>query len=302
MRPISAQTILNRFNSYTKQTHPSSFVIPRLRLYIPNYRLVCVTARPGMGTTAFLMDIIRHNSCKYDQPVLAYFNSFSNQHTLMNRFIAIASLSPFKSDKYNFDDETCKTEKEKYLDELDKKNIPVLHNVFKKSKIYFSDLPSNNPNAFIRKLRSDIAKTKPAYIIMDDLHLLSNLKYFDEINDVVKLQHKSQSLVAALYNFQKSNSIPIIFSIPQTRDMEYRGGWKYPEICFILDPAAQYYSDAIITLYRPDFYGIEEDEESKMKNRFDIHLVKNNVGDEKQIRVVFKPGYSNIFSETEFPD
>jgi replicative DNA helicase len=209
--------------------------------------LVIIAARPAMGKTAFVVSAMRNAAVDFRKPV-AIFSLEMSSLQLVNRLIsAEAELEGEKLKKGTL---------------ADYEWAQLNHKISKLSEapIFIDDTPGLS----IRELRTKCRRLKAQHdiqlIIIDYLQLMSG-------NDgggkggPGNREQEIASISRALKMLAKELSVPVIALSQLSRAVETRGGDKKPQLSDLRESGSiEQDADMVCFLYRPEYYGITEDE------------------------------------------
>jgi replicative DNA helicase len=207
--------------------------------------LIILAARPAMGKTAFVVSAMRNAAVDFKKPV-AIFSLEMSSLQLVNRLIsAEAELEGEKLKKGTL---------------ADYEWALLNHKISKLSEapIYIDDTPGLS----IRELRTKCRRLKAQHdiqmIIIDYLQLMSG-------NDGGKgpgnREQEIASISRALKMLAKELHVPVIALSQLSRAVETRGGDKRPQLSDLRESGSiEQDADMVCFLYRPEYYGITEDE------------------------------------------
>ncbi|PSR53233.1 replicative DNA helicase [Adhaeribacter arboris] len=207
--------------------------------------LVILAARPAMGKTAFVVSAMRNAAVDFRKPV-AIFSLEMSSLQLVNRLIsAEAELEGEKIKKGNL---------------ADYEWAQLNHKISRLSEapIYIDDTPGLS----IRELRTKCRRLKAQHdiqmIIIDYLQLMTG----NEGKGVGgNREQEIASISRALKMLAKELSVPVIALSQLSRAVETRGGDKKPQLSDLRESGSiEQDADMVIFLYRPEYYGITEDE------------------------------------------
>ncbi|MBQ2349936.1 MAG: replicative DNA helicase [Cytophagales bacterium] len=206
--------------------------------------LIIVAARPGMGKTAFMLSLMRYASVEKNIPV-AMFSLEMSSSQLMTRLIS--AESELESDKI----------RKGHLEDYELEQIKIKTQKISKAPIYIDDTPALS----VFELRTKCRKLKLQHdvqlIIVDYLQLLTTDTNRNTFNREQEIAHISRSLKS----LAKELNVPIITPSQLSRAVEIRGGDKRPVLSDLRESGAiEQDADIVMFLYRPDYYGITEDE------------------------------------------
>ena len=207
--------------------------------------LVIIAARPAMGKTAFVLSVLRNAAVDHNRPV-AIFSLEMSSVQLVNRLIS--SEGELDSDKI----------KKGTL--ADHEWAQVVHKTAKLSKapLFVDDTPALS----ILELRAKCRKLKAQHdiqmVVVDYLQLMSG----DSKGGFGgNREQEIASISRALKKIAKELSIPVIALSQLSRAVETRGGDKRPQLSDLRESGAiEQDADMVMFLYRPEYYGITEDE------------------------------------------
>ena len=207
--------------------------------------LVIIAARPAMGKTAFVLSVLRNAAVDHNRPV-AIFSLEMSSVQLVNRLIS--SEAELDSDKI----------KKGTL--ADHEWAQLVHKTAKLSKApLFVDA---TPALSILELRAKCRKLKAQHdiqmVVVDYLQLMSG----DSKGGFGgNREQEIASISRALKKIAKELSIPVIALSQLSRAVETRGGDKRPQLSDLRESGAiEQDADMVMFLYRPEYYGITEDE------------------------------------------
>ena len=206
--------------------------------------LVIIAARPGMGKTAFVVSAMRNAAVDFDRPV-AIFSLEMSSVQLVNRLIsAEAELESEKIKKGNL---------------ADYEWTQLLHKTRKitNAPIFIDDTPALT----ILELRAKCRRLKSQHdvqlIIIDYLQLMSG----DASKGGGNREQEIASISRALKGLAKELDVPVIALSQLSRAVETRGGDKKPQLSDLRESGSiEQDADMVMFLYRPEYYGITEDE------------------------------------------
>ena len=210
--------------------------------------MVIIAARPGMGKTAFIVSAMRNAAVDFNKPV-AIFSLEMSSIQLVNRLISgEAELESDKIKKGNLKDYEWEQ---------------LIHKTAKLSEapIFIDDTPALTILELRAKARKLVAQHGVELIIVDYLQLMSG----DSSKGGGGQGNREQEIAAisrSLKNIAKELNIPIIALSQLSRAVEIRGGDKRPQLSDLRESGSiEQDADMVIFLYRPEYYGINTDED-----------------------------------------
>lgn len=206
--------------------------------------LIIIAARPGMGKTAFVVSAMRNAAVDFGKAV-AIFSLEMSSVQLVNRLIsAEAELESDKIKKGNLADYEWQQ---------------LLHktNKITNAPIFIDDTPALT----ILELRAKCRRLKSQHdvqlIIIDYLQLMSG----DSARGGGNREQEIASISRALKGLAKELEVPVIALSQLSRAVETRGGDKRPQLSDLRESGSiEQDADIVMFLYRPEYYGITEDE------------------------------------------
>ncbi|SHE47378.1 replicative DNA helicase [Marinitoga hydrogenitolerans DSM 16785] len=226
--------------------------------------LTIIAARPAMGKTAFVLNMIE-NQIKKDISVI-FFSLEMSKDPLVKR--TISSLSGIDSQKIR---------EGKITDKEWERILYYTQNILNKD-FYIDDTPNLTP----RLLRSHARKAKRKYDIevlyVDYLQLInSNSKYFNKAVEVGEIS-RALKLIARELN------IAVVALAQLSRAVEQRDN-KRPQLADLRDSGAiEQDADNVLFLYRDNYYKMQElakkkekakTEEEKLRYENEISALQN---------------------------
>ena len=206
--------------------------------------LVIIASRPGMGKTAFALNLMKEISVDRDGSPIALFSLEMTSLRLLERLISLQSNIP--SEKIRDGNFT----------EAEWRDLNSSIEPLASAPIYIDDTPGLSIIELKNKSRRLVSEKKVKMIIVDYLQLMSaeiRNKTGGNREQEIALISRSLKLIA------KELSIPIIALSQLSREVERRGGVKRPVLSDIRESGAiEQDADIVMFLYRPDYYGLTE--------------------------------------------
>ncbi|MBX9853369.1 MAG: replicative DNA helicase [Cytophagaceae bacterium] len=270
------EELQNRKNHENKLTGvPSGFTdLDRITSGWQKNDLVIIAARPGMGKTAFVVSAMRNAAVDHKKPV-AIFSLEMSSVQLVNRLIsAEAELDSEKIKKGN-------------LEEYEWTQLNHKIRNLETAPIFIDDTPALS----IRELRTKCRRLKTKHdiqlIIIDYLQLMSgegNMK-----GNTGNREQEIASISRALKGLAKELGVPVIALSQLSRAVETRGGDKRPQLADLRESGAiEQDADMVMFLYRPEYYGITEDEMGSPTNGVgEVIIAKHRNGSLDTVRLRF---------------
>lgn len=234
--------------------------------------LVIVAARPGMGKTAFVLSLARNAAITFGRPV-AVFSLEMSSVQLVQRMIS--SETGISSDKL----------RKGALDKAEWEKLVSMTGKLSESPIFIDDTPALS----VFDLRSKCRRLKAMHnidlIIVDYLQLMRAEVDTKSGNREQEISTISRSLKA----IAKELNVPIIALSQLSRMVENRGGSKRPQLSDLRESGAiEQDADMVTFIYRPEYYGIEFDEDNNpTKGTAEIIIAKHRNGALDTVKLKF---------------
>ena len=206
--------------------------------------LIIVAARPAMGKTAFTLSLARNAAVDFTKPV-AIFSLEMSAAQLVKRLISAETELPAE-----------KIIKGQLADH-ELVQLVKMSTRLSEAPVYIDDTPAIN----IFELRAKCRRLKMQHdiqlVIIDYLQLMTT-------SDVSRSGNREQEISAisrSLKSIAKELNIPIIALSQLSRAVETRGGIKKPQLSDLRESGAiEQDADMVMFLYRPEYYGLDVDE------------------------------------------
>ena len=244
-----------------------------------NSDFIIIAARPGMGKTALVLSYARNAAAMFNEPV-AIFSLEMSSMQLMSRLQSQESGIPLE----------YYTRKGLNAEEL-KINMNACTKLVN-SPIYIDETPAISVFQLRNKARKLKREKGIKAIFIDYLQLMSGGGKFT--NRESEVSHISRSLKS----LAKELNIPIIALSQLSRQVEQRGGEKIPTLSDLRDSGAiEQDADMIQFIYRPEYYGIMEDNSgNSTQGKAAIIIAKHRNGSTDTVQLGW------IGSQTKFHD
>ncbi|CAN5399177.1 replicative DNA helicase [soil metagenome] len=236
--------------------------------------LIITAARPGMGKTSFVLAIARNAAVDFKKPV-ALFSLEMSSLQLVNRLISMeAEIPGDKLRRGNLE----KWEWEQLTHKIDK---------LSDAAIFIDDTPAIN----IFELRAKCRRLKMQHdiqmVIVDYLQLMTGGSGDGKNNG--NREQEISSISRGLKALAKELQIPVIALSQLSRAVETRGGDKRPQLSDLRESGAiEQDADLVIFLYRPEYYGMDTDENGmSLKGIGEVIIAKHRNGALETVRTKF---------------
>lgn len=248
--------------------------------------LLILAARPGMGKTAMVVSMAKNAAIEFNKPV-AIFSLEMSSVQLVKRFIS---------------NETEISQDKILKGRLDNIEFIQLNERIKKlatAPLYIDDTPALSIFELRAKARRLKENQKIELIVIDYLQLMSSGNEGKSGNREQEISHISRSLKG----LAKELDIPIIALSQLSRQVETRASSnKRPQLSDLRESGAiEQDADMVMFLYRPEYYGIEVDENNNSTRGIaEVIIAKNRHGALTNIWLLWLGQYS-LFTDYNTP-
>lgn len=228
--------------------------------------LVMVAARPGMGKTAFMLNLAQYAAVKKNIPV-AVFNLEMSNEQLVKRMIS--SESGIESEKL----------RNGQLSPEDWNKFASVFDTLGNAPIYFDD----NTDMTVSSIRAKCRKLKLEkgikMVIVDYLQLMKSGSYSDS------RQNEVSDISRALKVMARELEVPVVVGSQLSREVEKRAD-KRPMLSDLRESGSiEQDADVVLFLYRDDYYN----KESQFKNVAEVIIGKHRNGSTGNVQLAFDP-------------
>jgi len=252
---------------------PSGYTkLDRLTLGWQKSDLIVIASRPSMGKTAFALSMARNITVEHNKPV-AFFSLEMSSIQLVTRLIVSETELPSNRIRNG------------NLDENEWKQLDSKIKSLVEAPLYIDDTPAISIFELRAKCRRLKLQHKVELIIVDYLQLMTGPSDVKG-NREQEVSNISRSLKA----ISKELDVPIIALSQLNRSVEMRSGSKRPQLSDLRESGAiEQDADMVIFIYRPERYGILEDEDGNSLIGFaEIILAKHRNGPVGDVRLRFR--------------
>lgn len=247
--------------------------------------LIIVAARPGMGKTSFTLALAKNAAMEFEKPV-AFFSLEMSDVQLTHRLIAMeseVSLTKLRTGK---------------LEEEEWRRFNGAVEKLSEIPIYIDDTPAINIFELRAKCRRLKIKHDIQMVIIDYLQLMTG--GVDKKSGT--REQEISSISRALKSMAKELEIPVIALSQLSRAVETRSADKRPQLSDLRESGAiEQDADLVSFIYRPDYYGIDQDETGQSLDGIaEIIVAKHRNGATDSIRLQFLREYTRFENLEEF--
>ena len=250
-----------------------------------NTELSILAARPGMGKTAFVVTTMRNAAVDNGTPVAIFSLEMSATQLMMRMISSEAEIDSSKLRKGT-------------LEPHEWQQMHFKLKQLSKAKIYIDDTPALSILELRAKCRRLKAQFDIGMVIIDYLQLMSG----DDGTGVAGNREQEIATISrSLKNLAKEINVPVIALSQLSRAVEIRGGDKRPQLSDLRESGSiEQDADLVLFLYRPDYYGITEDENNVPYDGLsELIVAKNRAGTLENIRIRFLKEYTKFVNPNQ---
>lgn len=248
--------------------------------------LLILAARPGMGKTAFVVTMAKNAAVDFNKPVAIFSLEMSSIQLVKRLISSETELAQDKILKGN----------------LENHEFVQLNERIKKlatAPLFIDDTPALSIFELRAKARRLKENQKVELIIIDYLQLMSGGP-----DGKGNREQEISQISRGLKSLSKELEIPIIALSQLSRQVENRpGGSKRPQLSDLRESGAiEQDADMVMFIYRPEYYGLEVDENNEpTRGRAEIIIAKNRHGALETVKLRFIGQYAK-FADLDYQE
>lgn len=238
--------------------------------------LSVIGARPSMGKTAFLVQLMYNIAVIQQKPVLM-FNLEMTKQELTKRILALHTRFSNFEIRQGFDRDMDKfNEFEQRIKTLTANNIHIIDNMY-------------DGNQIVSKTKQMVKNSGVRVMFFDYLQLSS-------IKDSGNREQEVAKISKSLKQLAKFSKIPVVALSQLNRLVESRGGDCKPKLSDIRESGSvEQDADNVIFLHRPEYFGIESvDYATTTVNLLELIIAKARNGVLKTVLLDYDRKYNLI--------
>lgn len=230
--------------------------------------LIILAARPAMGKTTFVGNLVQNVATIEKQPVL-FFSLEMSKDQLVDRMLAAES----GVDAWNI--------RTGNLSDQDFERLGAAMGELSEAPIYIDDTPGITVLEMRTKARREAQKHPLGLIVIDYLQLMSGSKAGNDFNRVQEVSEISRGLKL----IARELNVPVVALSQLSRSVESRSP-QIPQLSDLRESGSiEQDADIVAFLYREDYYNPETDRQ----HITDLILAKHRNGPTGRIELYFHP-------------
>jgi replicative DNA helicase len=246
--------------------------------------MIVIAARPAMGKTAFVLSMARNTAVDYNMGVALFSLEMSSVQLVKRLISSEARIDAEKLRKGNIEDH----------------EFQQIHSRIRKladAPIYIDDTPGISIFELRAKCRRMKSKHDIQLVIIDYLQLMTAGTSKGPGNREQEISQISRSIK----EIAKELNIPVVALSQLSRSVEQRGGSKRPVLSDLRESGAiEQDADIVSFIYRPEYYGLTEDENGPTSGMGDIIVAKHRNGALDTVRLRFIGQYARFENQEGF--
>ncbi len=254
--------------------------------------LIIIAARPAMGKTAFMLNCARNAALQYDCPGIIFSLEMSKEQLGQRLLAAETEILLDKIIKRDLTDE-------------DRSQIhSATSKILESNKLFIDDTPAIPLLELRAKVKRAHQKYGIKWFMVDYLQLMRGSLEKKNGNR----EQEISSISAGLKALCKELNIAGIALSQLSRAVESRpGGSKRPQLSDLRESGAiEQDADQVLFLYRPEYYGLTEDEDGNPTRGIgEVIIAKNRHGACNMLKLRFNGSiqkFSNLDFDYRSPD
>ncbi len=254
------------FDRMTSGLHPSEMIV--------------IAARPSMGKTAFVMNIVEHVAVHEKRPVAVFSLEMSSQQLVQRMLCSGARVNLRKA-------------RDGFLADSDFDKLTMAAAKLAEADIYIDDTPGLTILELRAKARRLKSKHDVGLIVIDYLQLLRSTSRRGQDNRQIEISEIS----AGIKGLAKELRIPIIVAAQLNRNPENRTGDSKgrPRLSDLRESGSiEQDADLVGLLVRQEYYADTEDEKDEAEGKADLIIAKQRNGPTGDVALTFRKEFTRF--------
>lgn len=247
--------------------------------------LIILAARPSMGKTAFALNLARNAAVVHHKPV-AFFSLEMSSIQLVTRLISTETSLQ------------AETLRKGDLKDYEWAQLNAKISSLVDAKIFIDDTPQLS----VFELRAKCRRLKQQYdiqmVYIDYLQLMTAGS-----DHKGNREQEISNISRSLKSLAKELDIPVLALSQLSRNVESRPGSKKPILSDLRESGAiEQDADMVIFIYRPEYYGLTEENGSSTKGVAVINIAKHRNGKLGDVNLKFVGQFARFEDSDAFPN
>ena len=254
------------FDRMTSGLHPSEMIV--------------IAARPSMGKTAFVMNIVEHVAVHEKRPVAVFSLEMSSQQLVQRMLCSGARVNLRKA-------------RDGFLADSDFDKLTMAAAKLAEADIYIDDTPGLTILELRAKARRLKSKHDVGLIVIDYLQLLRSTSRRGQDNRQIEISEIS----AGIKGLAKELRIPIIVAAQLNRNPENRTGDSKgrPRLSDLRESGSiEQDADLVGLLVRQEYYADTEEEKDETEGKADLIIAKQRNGPTGDVPLTFRKEFTRF--------
>lgn len=232
--------------------------------------MIVIAARPSMGKTSLVMNIVEHVACELNQASLVFSLEMSSQQLVQRLICARAGVS-------------MKRIRDGYASKADFARIMTTGKELAEKKLYIDDTPSISIIELRAKARRVHTQQPLSLVAIDYLQLMRSTSKRAQDNRQQEISEISSGIKA----LAKELKIPVIVLAQLNRNPEQREGGK-PRLSDLRESGSiEQDADLVGLLVRDAYYAKKDDDPEEKNNKAELLIAKQRNGPTGEVPLVF---------------
>ena len=254
------------FDRMTSGMHPAEMIV--------------IAARPSMGKTAFVMNVVEHVAVHEKKPVGVFSLEMSAQQLVQRMLCSRARVNLRKA-------------RDGFLADSDFDKIATAAGKLAEADIYIDDTPGLSILELRAKARRLKSRHDIALIIIDYLQLLRSTSRRGQDNRQIEISEIS----AGIKGLSKELNIPIVVAAQLNRNPEIRTGESKgrPRLSDLRESGSiEQDADLVGLLVRQEYYADTEEEKDEFEGKAELIIAKQRNGPTGDVPLTFMKEFTRF--------
>jgi replicative DNA helicase len=242
--------------------------------------MIVIAARPSMGKTAFVMNVVEHVAVHEKRPVAVFSLEMSSQQVVQRMLCSRARVN-------------LKKVRDGFLADSDFDKLTNAAAKLAEANIYIDDTAGLNILELRAKARRIKSKHQIELIVIDYLQLLRSTSRRGQDNRQIEISEIS----AGIKGLAKELNIPIIVAAQLNRNPENRTGDSKgrPRLADLRESGSiEQDADLVGLLVRQEYYADTEEEKDETEGKADLIIAKQRNGPTGDVPLTFRKEFTRF--------